>query len=37
MKNKIIKWLDFNFWWVFVNGYKQEEYWNKVNKKWGKK
>lgn len=23
MKNKIIKWLDFNFWWVFVNGYKQ--------------
>ena len=30
MKNKIIKWLDFNFWWVFINGYKQDDYWKKM-------
>ena len=34
MKNKIIKWLDFKFWWVFVNGYKQDDYWKKIDKKW---
>ena len=30
MKNKIIKWLDFNFWWGFVNGYKQDDYLKKM-------